>query len=260
MREYEIEIDFETGRGSIRECPDYSDIDLPIFDKVSNIIFYAAGLIALVSMLITMIESRIPFWILVAFLALAYIAAPILILMPNLYDMLPYRFGRKFRKFKSLNPFKIVLNMLLFAYFVLVCLEVYLLKTVGGNFGTLSILVVCMYGIYFIPFLFYRQAKVSKSLFTCIYSWCAGIASVVLFIVGEAYQIMDNFGPVLLPFAFSVFYMLHTVIKLILKKKKKYGNNPYYEKVAPIICYSIFILIGLGIFGFAIWAGIATSL
>ncbi len=260
MREYEIEIDFETGRGSIRECPDYSDIDLPIFDKVSNIIFYAAGLIALVAMLITMIVSKIPFWILVAFLALAYIAAPILFILPNLYDTLPYRFGCKFRKFKKLKPFKIVLNMLLIAYFVLVCLEVYLLKTVGGSFGTISILVVCMYGIYFMPFLFYRAAAVSKSLFTCIYSWCAGIASVVLFIVGEANQLMGNFGPILLPFFLSVFYMLHTIIKLILKKKKKYGNNPYYEKVAPIICYSVLSLIGVGILGFAIWAGIATSL
>ncbi len=252
MADYEIEIDLDTGRGTIKEI-DHSYVPTPVFDKITNILFYVAGLVALVAMLITMISAQIPFWIIAAFLTLAYIIAPIIISMPYLEDVLPYKMARKLKKLK-IKPYQVVLNMLLWAYFVLICLEVYLLKTIGMSFGTLSILVACMYGIYFLPFLFYRQAKLSKSLFTCIYAWISCIASAVLFIVfGEIYQVMDDFGPILLPFFISVFYMIHSLIKLILKKSKKYGNNRYYETVAPVIKCGILIILFLGIIGFAVW-------
>ncbi len=246
MPDYEIKIDLDTGRGTIRELPDYSDIDLPIFDKVSNIIFYIAGLAAFVTMLITMLASKNPFWPIAAVIVMVYIAVPILMLLPVIF---PYN-----RKLKQKNMFKIVLNMLLGAYLVLVCLEVYLAATVGANFSTISILVVCMYGIYFLPFLFWRQAKIARSLFTCIYAWVACIASVVLFLIfGEVKQVIGDMGPVLLPFFMSVFYMIHDVIKAFLRKKKKYGNFKHYEDVAPAIGYGILGLLVVGIIGVAIY-------
>ncbi len=252
MADYEIELDLETGRGTIREI-DHSFVDMPIFDKVCNILFYATGLFALIAMLVTMIAAQIPFWIIAAFLVIAYVATPIVIALPYLEDVLPYKISRKLKK-HNIKPYQIVLNMLLWAYFVLICIEVYLLKTIGMSFATMSVLVACMYGIYFLPYLLYRQAKKAKSLFTCIYAWISCIASVVLFILfGEIYKVMDNFGPILLPFFMSVFYMIHSFIKLILKKNKKYGNNRSFEFVAPIIGGVILIVLVVGVIGFAIW-------
>ncbi len=149
---------------------------------------------------------------------LAYLAVPTFLILDRL---LP--------SFHIKNLWAVCKHILYWGFTALILIDIYLASKHGQTPLTIAFCIMSMYGMFYFPYMLFREAKKGNSLFSIVWAWLCVPISVGLFVV--VYNAADaafGFPMLVLVLVMSVFCLLHSIVRFILIKL-----DCYYDTCSP---------------------------